>query len=416
MLGTRQGRVARRRPAGAATRTSGAPTAKRGRSWPIPSPGTPGKSARATAPISSMPRRSGCGCCRAGWRRWSTPSSLPVRQHRQPHHGQAPPPHDRPRRQGRLGAPPDHLISEAEAEPDGGDAALAALDVRRPRLALHIRARPREIEHAEAADAELHPVADAASRRSGRCAPGASRRANPPPGSNPAASGAPRRAGRAWARRHRLARGRGSPAGKGEARSNGPNSTCREALCSPMTKRAGCKLSSRCYGERHAIRLARPALEERMKQIAVARRGPGRDPARRRAGAAARGRPHPRADRRGAAIGLCAFGRQLRGDEGGGRCRRRRPGARPARAHAGRAGRGRCRACSRPAPTCRAARRCRRCGATAPASKRARRPMRTRPGRSPRPPSRGDRAAFLTRWGELRTTCGACHDTYRAPD
>jgi cytochrome c556 len=28
----------------------------------------------------------------------------------------------------------------------------------------------------------------------------------------------------------------------------------------------------------------------------------------------------------------------------------------------------------------------------------------------------GDRAVFLTRWGELRTTCGACHDDYRASD
>jgi cytochrome c556 len=28
----------------------------------------------------------------------------------------------------------------------------------------------------------------------------------------------------------------------------------------------------------------------------------------------------------------------------------------------------------------------------------------------------GDRAVFLTRWGELRTTCGACHDEYRASD
>ena len=28
----------------------------------------------------------------------------------------------------------------------------------------------------------------------------------------------------------------------------------------------------------------------------------------------------------------------------------------------------------------------------------------------------GDRAAFLTRWGELGAACSACHDTYRAPD
>lgn len=28
----------------------------------------------------------------------------------------------------------------------------------------------------------------------------------------------------------------------------------------------------------------------------------------------------------------------------------------------------------------------------------------------------GDRAAFLQRWDEVRTACGACHDAYRAPD
>ena len=28
----------------------------------------------------------------------------------------------------------------------------------------------------------------------------------------------------------------------------------------------------------------------------------------------------------------------------------------------------------------------------------------------------GDRAVFLTRWGELRATCSACHDTYRSSD
>jgi cytochrome c556 len=28
----------------------------------------------------------------------------------------------------------------------------------------------------------------------------------------------------------------------------------------------------------------------------------------------------------------------------------------------------------------------------------------------------GDRAVFLTRWGELRATCGACHDVYRSSD
>jgi cytochrome c556 len=28
----------------------------------------------------------------------------------------------------------------------------------------------------------------------------------------------------------------------------------------------------------------------------------------------------------------------------------------------------------------------------------------------------GDRATFLTRWGELGAACSACHDTYRAPD
>jgi cytochrome c556 len=28
----------------------------------------------------------------------------------------------------------------------------------------------------------------------------------------------------------------------------------------------------------------------------------------------------------------------------------------------------------------------------------------------------GDRAAFLTRWGEVRAACGACHDTYRSSD
>lgn len=28
----------------------------------------------------------------------------------------------------------------------------------------------------------------------------------------------------------------------------------------------------------------------------------------------------------------------------------------------------------------------------------------------------GDRAVFLQRWGEVRTTCGACHDAYRASD
>jgi cytochrome c556 len=28
----------------------------------------------------------------------------------------------------------------------------------------------------------------------------------------------------------------------------------------------------------------------------------------------------------------------------------------------------------------------------------------------------GDRAVFLQRWGELRTTCGACHDAYRSSD
>jgi cytochrome c556 len=28
----------------------------------------------------------------------------------------------------------------------------------------------------------------------------------------------------------------------------------------------------------------------------------------------------------------------------------------------------------------------------------------------------GDRAVFLQRWGEVRTACGACHDSYRASD
>jgi len=28
----------------------------------------------------------------------------------------------------------------------------------------------------------------------------------------------------------------------------------------------------------------------------------------------------------------------------------------------------------------------------------------------------GDRAVFLTRWGELRAACSACHDSYRASD
>ena len=28
----------------------------------------------------------------------------------------------------------------------------------------------------------------------------------------------------------------------------------------------------------------------------------------------------------------------------------------------------------------------------------------------------GDRAAFLARWAEARTTCAACHDTYRRAD
>ena len=28
----------------------------------------------------------------------------------------------------------------------------------------------------------------------------------------------------------------------------------------------------------------------------------------------------------------------------------------------------------------------------------------------------GDRAVFLTRWGDLRATCSACHDTYRSSD
>lgn len=28
----------------------------------------------------------------------------------------------------------------------------------------------------------------------------------------------------------------------------------------------------------------------------------------------------------------------------------------------------------------------------------------------------GDRAAFLARWGDVATACGACHDSYRAPD
>jgi cytochrome c556 len=28
----------------------------------------------------------------------------------------------------------------------------------------------------------------------------------------------------------------------------------------------------------------------------------------------------------------------------------------------------------------------------------------------------GDRAAFLTQWTAVRTTCGACHDTYKSSD
>ncbi len=28
----------------------------------------------------------------------------------------------------------------------------------------------------------------------------------------------------------------------------------------------------------------------------------------------------------------------------------------------------------------------------------------------------GDRAAFLTRWGEVAAACSACHDGYRSPD
>ena len=28
----------------------------------------------------------------------------------------------------------------------------------------------------------------------------------------------------------------------------------------------------------------------------------------------------------------------------------------------------------------------------------------------------GDRAVFLTRWGEVRAACSACHDTYRSSD